>query len=441
MLLGQTPLLSELARGRAAGPEATPPPFSLYPPRTRAGLDPAKHAEFPDRMLGLRRAHLAHGPGSSLGSLQLLDLDQIRVRFARRWPQVREKAMGIVEAALQRELGRDDAYVAESDTRFYLFRIGLKRPDAERRGRLLAADITERLCGAIPGGVAVKMRTAPFDFDRGFAGVLSFEQLRTRIDAFGKAVDDHELRLFLDNAPRLEAWFRPTIQLRKGLISIYHLAPGLGGGDSTPRPVSTLCPTSFNGVFDAEIDGWAVQEAASILAAVPVSRGRGAPLIIPVRYETLAADRFREGFLGQCRHLPSRSRRRLLIEVLGLPPTLPQADTRELLAGLRPHVLGLLARLPHDAVYAEHLVNTGILGLSLDLGRLDPDAITTQEIIHMLVDAARDQRMRSFLVGAASVRLCHHAHKTGVDYLNGDGFMPSARQPGRVFLAHRHGTS
>ena len=28
--------------------------------------------------------------------------------------------------------------------------------------------------------------------------------------------------------------------------------------------------------------------------------------------------------------------------------------------------------------------------------------------------------------------------KAGVDYLNGDGFMPSARQPGRVFLAHRH---
>jgi hypothetical protein len=425
----------------------------LYPPRTRAGLDPTKREEFLERLSALRRAYLAQAPSARASSLQIIDLDQIRRRFGTRWAQVREKALGIVESGLQREMGRDDAYVAVTETLFYLFRVGVARQDADRRARLLAADMTERLCGAIPGGVAVRLKTAPFDFAHGLAGIASFEQLRTRIEAFSRTLDDRELRLFLDNVDRAQPWFRPTIHLRKGLVSAYHLTPMLApapggepgggpGGEAAAklRPLASLCPESLNGVFDAETDNWSIQQAASLLPGRGGGRGTGgraAMLLVPVRYETLAAMRFREPFLTLCRQLPRSSGRRLLFELLDLPPGLPQSRVRELMAYLKPFCLGMVARLPHDVIYAEHLVSSGIVGLSADLGGLDPEASATRETLHMLAEAARAQRMRSLLVAASSVRLCHHALRAGIDQLNGDAFMPMTAQAGRSILAGR----
>ena len=107
------------------------------------------------------------------------------------------------------------------------------------------------------------------------------------------------------------------------------------------------------------------------------------------------------------------------------------------MAYVKPFCKGMVARLPHDAIYAEHLVSSGIVCLSLDLAGLDPDALATRETLHMLVEAARPQRMRSLLVEAASARLCHHAVRAGVDQLNGPGFLPPSRQPGAATLVHR----
>jgi hypothetical protein len=49
-----------------ADPVAAPsgPEFTLYPPRTRAGLDPGRREEFLERVAGLRRAYLAQPAAS-----------------------------------------------------------------------------------------------------------------------------------------------------------------------------------------------------------------------------------------------------------------------------------------------------------------------------------------------------------------------------------------
>src|SRR3954453_964090 len=216
------------------GPEHDPAEaaaFAIHPPRTRAGLNPLKRDEFLNGLSVIRRACLALGRASGQTCLQLLDLEQIRYRFGRRWTSLRPKIFGIVESSLQRDLGRDDAYVAVSETLFYVFRIGLKRQDAERRGWLAAADITERLCGAIPGGVAVTLKTVPFDVGAGLAGVTGLEQLRNRVEAFSRSVDDAELRVFLDHAAQLQPWFRaaqPADHRRPALLGLERHLPGAG---------------------------------------------------------------------------------------------------------------------------------------------------------------------------------------------------------------------
>jgi hypothetical protein len=128
----------------------------------------------------------------------------------------------------------------------------------------------------VPGRGGGPAEDGGFDFNHGLAGIASFEQLRNRVEAFGKALDDRELRLFLDNVGRLEPLFRPTIHFRKGLVSAYHLAPLLHEPEGRLVPVASLCPSSFNGVFDAETDNWVIQQAAAALAgpARPAGGGR-----------------------------------------------------------------------------------------------------------------------------------------------------------------------
>jgi hypothetical protein len=286
----------------------------------------------------------------------------------------------------------------------------------------------------VPGRGGGPAEDGRFDFNHGLAGIASFEQLRNRVEAFGKALDDRELKLFLDNVGRLEPLFRPTIHFRKGLVSAYHLAPllreptgGWPGGVVVPEQLQRRVRRR---------DGQLGDPAGRGRAGRPRPPGRRrAPMIVPVHYETLAAMRLREPFLVLCRALPAVSGRELVLEVLDMPPGLPQSRVRELMAYVKPFCLALVARLPHDAIFAEHLLSTGIRGLSLDLGELDPEGPATREILHMLVDAARAQRMRSLAVSATAVRSCHLAVKAGVDQLNGDAFMPPVRQPGRVFRA------
>jgi hypothetical protein len=210
----------------------------------------------------------------------------------------------------------------------------------------------------------------------------------------------------------------------------------LADGDSQLAPISELCPDSFNGVFDAECDNWSVQQAADLLPSLG-QRGRRAPVVVRLHYETLAAPHLREAFMILCRRLPRTARRYLLFEVLNIPLGLPQGGVRELLAPLRPFCLGLIARLPFDAIFAEHLVLSGVIGLSLDAEEAEATELTRHETLHMLVEAARAHRMRSLLVNAGSVRLCQHAHKAGFDQLSGPGFMPPVRQAGRAFSLQR----
>ena len=63
--------------------------FAIHPPRTRAGLNPLKRDEFLNGLSAIRRACLALGRASGQTCLQLLDLEQIRYRFGRRWTPLR----------------------------------------------------------------------------------------------------------------------------------------------------------------------------------------------------------------------------------------------------------------------------------------------------------------------------------------------------------------
>lgn len=392
--------------------------FALHPPRTGHGLDPTRRDLFGERLEELRRRADPRRGQPAESCLQLVDLEQIRLRFGRRWTELREKAFQYVEHALARGLGEHDLYLVASEDRIYLLCTGLPREEAELRARLIAAAVTERLCGAAPGGVAVRVRTLPGGLDALLAGVTGPGLLEERIEA---ALGDAE-RLELESlgtvrAAMAAAW-QPVLAPARGMVGAYRLEPVLPDGSLDRRR-----PASASEMFDMEVDHWAVETAAAALPAT-AARGRKALLVVPVHYATLAAIRLREPYCRACRQLPRNSARRLLFEVQDLPAGIVQARLRELMAYLRPFCAGILMRLPLPD--AGHLAETGIAGVTL----LDPDGSHGPDF----AASARRYGLRSFLFGVSSPAACQRALRSGIDYLAGDGFMPALSRPGPAVL-------
>ncbi len=432
----------------AAGPPAAAPAFELYPPRSAAGLDPRTPATVAARLDALLAHHRTLPARRGRGGLFLVDIGELGRRFARRWPQAREKAYQLVEGILARRLGANDLYVALPAERFLLLLTDQERAAAELLARRIASEITDRLCGMIPGGVACRLRTLPLDLDTALADARSSAALEAIVAAAEAPAESPADTALAALAGRLEPHFAPVLNVRKRLVSIYALDTVTKvAGMPVPRPD----PKAGGADETAALDRWHVAQAASMLAAP----GFRAALLIPVDYATLAGMRHREPLMLACRRLPPRARRRLLVELRNVPPTLPQPRLRELVSYLRPFTLGVTARVvsarldgrgtgPRGVVapLVEQLAGSGVVGLSLDLadaaaapsGGTEPGPAALPAL---LVATAGRLGLRTFCHVGADARLCRAALAAGLDHVLGEALLPSSRRPGRV-VAHGH---
>jgi len=398
----------------AAGPAAIATSFPAldgdapdsvrHRPGGRHWLDPDPPDLFRRRLEELRIRQHRPGGQPCAGCVQMLDLQQVRLRFGRRWPALRDKALQFVAAALERMLGDHDLYLLADEDRIHLLCSGLPHEDAERRAQLLAGAITERLCGANPGGAAVRVRSVPADLGRLLEGIVDPQELQGRVaEALARAET-----VLPDRPPPAAlvpavAW-QPVLAPARGLVAAYRLNPAVPDARAYPP--------------GDDPDLWSIEVAAAALPAT-AARGRKALLIVPIRYETLASIRLREPFCRACRRLPRSSAHRLLFEVGNLPPDIVQSRVRELMAYLRPFCLGILAELAEPQV--AHLTGAGIVGVAMD------DLRQALE----LAGLAHRHGLRSFLTGLRSAAECREAAQAGVDYLAGS-FAPSLPRPGPV---------
>jgi hypothetical protein len=309
----------------AAGPAVIAAPFPVpdgdapgsvgHRPGGRHRLDPGRPELLRRRLEELR----VRQQQSGAGCVQMLDLEQVRLRFGRRWPALRDKVLQFVTAALERALGDQDLYLLGDGDRIHLLCSGLPHEDARRRAQLLAGAITERLCGANPGGAAVRVRSMPVDLRHLLDGIVDPQGLQARVaEALAQAdpvLPDRPPPAPASSAGPAVAW-QPVLAPARGLVAAYRLEPAAPGA-LTDSP-------------GGDPDHRAVEVAAAALPAT-AARGRKALLIVPVQYETLASIRLREPFCRACRRLPRSSARRLLFEVRNLPPDIVQSRVRELM--------------------------------------------------------------------------------------------------------------
>ena len=359
--------------------------------------------------------------------LQVFDLARLKARLGWSWPEQRGRAIAMIEAGLAREATPCDLRLYNGDARYFAVRAAGERRSAQRQSELLAADVTVRLCGTIPGGAIIRVATVPLDPAAALTGVATAAELLACLEALADGGDAaaHGPQAALPTG--LQPRFRPILQLRKRLVSAYRLTAQATDGRSA---------VALEADLGEALDEWALRE---IIALLREPRRAGEPaLVVPVHYATLASMRSRDFYSLRSRQLPRRSSRQVVFELLGLPEGLPQTRVRELLGYLRPFSAALLVRLSRPTAEIGHLASSGVRGLSLAAAPAagDPADVDT---LSTLAGRARVAGMRSMLVDLSAPALCRTAHAAGIDHVSGDTLMPSLTRPGRAFVVARGG--
>lgn len=420
-----------LRPGSAARPEVhgggASPPFALHPPRARKGLDPTRPGEFAGRLERFRRRHAALPDARLTGTLHLLDLEQIHLRFGRRWPELREKVFQILEHAVDRAIGPNDLYVVADEHTVFVLASGRRRSEARTHIELLASEITERLCGLVPGGVAVRCRSLPFDLVGGLEGVVGLKGLRERIERCEREVESAERRAFEEVRERLVVGFEPVLHPRKRLVAAHRI--GAFAADATGRlePADCHFEDRITGTFDALVDRWLLETCAGRLAASPAPR---TTLVLPLRAETLLALATRKAYLAACRRLPLRSGRRLVFEILELPGAMPQARLREVVGYVAPFALGVAVRVHPRPLALDNLEGSGARFASLSCGP-PPDGPqrAAPPPLAGFVTLAHGLRLRAVCTDIAGEGRLREALAAGVDYVAGPAIAPVRTTP------------
>ncbi len=410
------------AASAGAGPTAAPP-FALWPPRGRKGLDPARPAEFANRLAAFRRRHAALPDARLLGTLHLLDLSQIHLRFGRRWPELREKVFQIVEHTLDRTIGPDDLYVVADERTIVVLASGRRRSEAKAHIELVASEITGRLCGLVPGGVAIRVRSLPFDLVRGLEGVVGLSGLVERIESCEREMETAERRAFAEVRERLLVAFEPLLHPRKRLVSAHRLAACWRDGEGRLRSADELFEDRVAGIYDALVDTWLLEACAERLAG---PGGRGAILVLPLRAETLLALATRKAYLAACRRLPASSGRHLVFEITELSGAMPQARVREVVGYVAPFALGVAVRVYPPLPSLDNLDSTGTRFVSL---HDPPDGAKAPVELARFAALAHAARMRAVLLGIASEERLREALAARIDHVAGPAIAPLRPTP------------
>jgi len=409
--------------------EVGTPAIPLYPPRGRRGLDPRRTGEFLQRLERFRRLHMLLPDPRTCGAVHIFDLSNLPARFGPRWPQLGEKAWQIIEHALDGALEGEDLYVAVDPATIYTFTSGANWRDAEREMKLLAARMTERLCGLVAGGASVRVRTLPFDLRVGLAGLSGLRELRERVEAFGRRLEDEERQAFARVESTLEVRFSPVIGLRRLLVLGHRLHAGRPGDDGRFVEAAELCPDRALGVFDAAVDGWLVRTLAR-LASAHRCLVRGL-VVVPVHYETLATRHLREQLVATLQTLPRPLARRLVVYLPDLPPAIPQSALVRLSGLVAPFVRALAGSLPLARPDVERFDGTAVRILAVpakEFTALPPDLVL-RRLARLLEAARRGRRRRVWVVDLADAAMFELAREAGVDALEGPVFGPPLPAP------------
>ncbi|GAB4167228.1 MAG: hypothetical protein OHK0024_02240 [Thalassobaculales bacterium] len=391
-------------------------------------LDPKNPAAFRERILSFCRQDRALAEALIAGNVQMIGFADAKPQFGEHWPRVRDKILLLTESVIRQHAGPRDVYVQVSEDQFIVLFGESDREKADTVARTIANEVNAKLTGAT--GVRddlVSARGLSLELPPGGLpeSIASVEGLAATVNGAQQAAEQAERKAAAAAQAVMTVRWWPVANMRKRIVSTYqarleNVPPNPSGGQGT-------------GLYDAELDAFALKHAADALISAGGRKWKGL-FLVPIHFETLAGKECRAIYMDVCRLLPRISSRRLLLEIVDLPDGVPQGRLHTLLSYAGPFFGGFVARVRIDFRAMERFTGLRMLGVGIEGKRLLQPTKPVVEALAGFAQAIRKKGTRSYFLNASTFEIATTAKRAGFDYVQGVAVAPPMAEPGRVFV-------
>lgn len=437
---GKTAAPASAKAGRAEAPaEATAPVGAM-----------ANKAQF-DQQLGMA---LANHDEVSGGGLNLVGLTQLKERFGEQWPKLQDKAITLASRVIERHLTAGAFYKVVGEDQFVVCFPDLDEMQARLKTGLIAEKINDLLLGE-DGERLVDTKSGAVGMDGSFVekdeqetllamgvgGDASAQQAaKDTSDAAHTSSQEPPPDWLsaapdLDAAPKIEEMgfiFRPMWCAAKSRVSTYLCKPAVALNTHTMAVGEQV----FD-FWDADTHGWKVDiatlKAAAKAAQDALIAGTSSGFAAPVHWKTVTNDTQRVRYLSEAWRFPEGVRKRLVLEVTGLPEHASDDMMRRVVQSLRPVCRAVILGVAPHWRQMDMARRNGIrlVGFDARHARLAEKHLIA--LLPQFAAAARRNKMGAYVHGLAKLSTTVAALDANYHFLDGDVVAPRANKPGEPF--------
>ncbi len=285
------------------------------------------------------RLNAADAPHAiSAGRIEVIGLAEVKAAIGDGWPAHAERAMSLARTVIERRLSVEDMFTQLENDSFLICFGTLDVHGARVKAELLAQEIRQRLLGAddaAGAGFKVVAQADPVAVDtrtRAAENIDLVQVLLSQLDAARAERQRAAVRKVTDLLTTATLSLTPVLT-PAGTPTGVSIAR-IGGDPCASRAALEAADgdAKMLSEIDALLLGLALKGIYTGLAA-----GQVPAMIVPVNYSTLCDRRFLENYLALCQRADAAARSRVLFEVYGLTPDIPQLRLQEILSRLAPY--------------------------------------------------------------------------------------------------------
>ena len=396
--------------------------------------------QFEARLSGI----LSNQSAVSAGSVELINLENIRQRLGKKWGKYREMAHRVVNDAIERRLTQHDVFTQYDELSYVIIFTGLEKRQAQLKIALIAKEIAMRLLGNDEHTelVNVKSLSMKADGTAGFNEIPSVDMMVTKFrelpaDHFRDEDEEARENDQSSKLSELQFIFLPMWIVKRNVISTFSCLAvrELPGGELVAGYSALDADADADQIWKLDLlTVGKVQNEFQRLFKNKIT----AILSIPVHFETLANRKRQEKFVSQCKALPDQLHERVIFEVVDLPSGVPDSRLAQLIGPLKPISRSVLVRLALNSRNFAGYHAAGVHAVGFDLST---ESGSEREIIgemEKFVEVANKYSLKTYVHGIRSLSLNTAAISCGFDYLDGHSLASATDQVSGVYRLNLH---
>jgi hypothetical protein len=386
------------------------------------------------------------------GRVNFIGLDKIKDRLGASWERVAASADRVARQTIERHVEAGDIFSGLQGFSYVMVFARLSKEQARVKCLLIAEQISKTLLGEAGTELLdVKAAVARIDGRIDLKAISLAEELTASLDAAGDleftdrepippeppapaaaALSTAAAAAKQDPLAKLSFSYRPVWDKTRNVVSAYSCLGQVRLSDVGPASDDAAAMIGDDPEERARLDDMMQQRVLADIDGL-MRDGLQVLLILPVHFETLSSVARRRKFtkvLGE--RLGEEPRKRLLIEIDGVPVGVMQSRLVELITPLRAHCRGVMLRMPLEASDFTNVKGCGAFAIGADVGaRVEPE-FTLMMWMNRFARAAEKAGVETYARGLRSLSQVAGSIGAGFGYLDGDAVAKSVAHPRRA---------